>query len=144
MDDFLLLGLNVSTPEMLVLIYPGTGDPLADMDGKKAYLELLSEDSEAGREFDRQRSRETLQRARKGGGVSSVMNEDPFSESLDRILALLTGWYLVAPDKNPIDMPFTKENARKVLSHPSTQWMLKQAVAFVRDGRNFILRSSPN
>jgi hypothetical protein len=134
------LGLNTETGIRMPIVFPGASEPikLRDQAGEptaaEAYLELLSEDSEAGRAFDRKNSRDAVIRAKRQRGAP---DEDPIEWQIERVCALTVGWQLARPDGTPIDLKYSKATARKLFSNPDMAWLRKQALLFIADTANF-------
>lgn len=141
MSKFAGLGINVDKAVRMPIVYPGQEEPLKDNDGKEAYLELLAEDSAPGRQFEKKLTTRAVNRVRAGG--RRTFDEDPTEFQIDKVTALLVGWYLVQPNGEPVtDYPFSQENARALISAPEMAWLRKQAMAFVSDNANFTKASS--
>lgn len=135
------------------LLDVATGEPIKDKNGNEAYIEFMSNDSETARKFDKQLYNRALRVQRNGFRPSQApADEDPAEEQIERLLALVTGWYLVDPEsREPIEIKgadeqplpnggFTKENARDLFQ----QWpgARKQAIIWITTEANFIRRSS--
>lgn len=147
-DDALsALGVNTERGVRMPITLPGEAAPLTlrikDAEGRiteeEAYLELLSEDSSAGQELTRRRAKGAVIRAKKNRGDPT---EDPIEWQVDLVVALITGWRLARPDGTPIDLPFSKDAARKLLSNSDMSWLRREAVIFVSDASNFTRPSS--
>lgn len=141
LDDALSsMGVNTARGVRMPIVFPGDvapvriknaeGEPTEDV----AYLELLSEDSPAGQELTRTRSKEAVARAKKNRGDPS---EDPIDWQVNLVVALIVGWRLARPDGTEIDLPFSKQAARRLLSNPDMGWLRRDAVMFVGDAANF-------
>lgn len=136
-DPFDALSANVSTPVRMTIISPVSRTPLTDEAGNVAYLELLSDDSEKGQQLDRDVAKGILERRRRSS-ESDIAKFDA-----DKVIALLTGWYLVGLDGKPIEgYPFNAENARRMMYADKMKWLRDQALAFVVDAGNFMPSSS--
>lgn len=54
------------------------------------------------------------------------------ADGLDFFCSCILGW-----DEEAFEMPFTKENAKKVFSQPENSWQLTQLTSAVQDAKNF-------
>lgn len=119
MSKFSALELPVDAPIHLVLTHPVTKQPLRDLEGKEAYIDHYSGDSEIARKHSRAVQRRRLAMRNRG----KITPEELEAESVELLAALTTGWYLVALDRTPIEVPFTPENARELYSNPAVAWI---------------------
>ena len=140
-NPFDALGVNVTASVRMPILHPGTGEVLVDENNREAYLELLSEDSDAGQRFDRDVSKQTIKKIR-ARGLKAVDDADQLEIQVDRISALITGWHLVGLDGRAIDFPFSQENAKRLMAEKSMAWLRRRAIAFVADAGNFMRASS--
>lgn len=140
-NPFDALGINVTSSVRMPIVNPKTGDVIADKDGKEAYLELLSDDSEAGQRFDRALARQTMKKAR-ANAFRQTDDGDSADMQADKVASLLTGWYLVSFDGAPVDLPFTAQNAKKLMAAQNMAWLRVRALAFVANAGNFMQGSS--
>lgn len=138
MSKFGGLELAVETPIHLVLVHPVTRQPLRDKDGKEAYIDHFSGDSELARKHQRAVQRRRL--AMRGRG--KITPEEIEAEGNDLLAALSTGWYLVSLDGKPIDVPFTIENARELYAAPGLLWIREQVDESASDRGNLSAASS--
>lgn len=136
------LAANVGTSSRMTVIYPVTGKPVVDSEGKEAYIELMSQDSAAGRQVTKDRAAEYARNMTRGKADESA---DMVDGQIDLIAALVVSWYLVDPvSKQPIDFPFNgPESAKELFSAPELQWLRRDAYVHVVDTGNF-MRASPN
>lgn len=146
LDALDALAVNVSEPSRMSIIWPGEIDPIVDAEGKEAYLEFLPWDSDANRAFDRQNH---VNGVRKGFRQRSqaelrkeAEEEDPVEDQVERLVVLVCGWYLVGPNKQPINVSFSKDNARKLFSNPKFAWLRRRSFAYVVNEKNFMKGSS--
>jgi hypothetical protein len=139
---FAALSVDVESAFNMPIISPKTDTPLKDSSGKEAFVSFLSADSEAGRKIDRAQSFQTIRRLRSGRNLQD--GEDLTKDQIDKLVALTTEWYLVDLEGEPIDVPFSKENARDLWSDPGMGWLQRQAWVFVSNAANFIKGSSKN
>jgi hypothetical protein len=141
-SKFAALAANVSDAFNMPIISPLTEGVLKDGDGKEAYISLLSADSEAGRKIDRAQSTQAVRKLRSGRNLQE--DEDLTEGQIEKVIACTTGWYLVDLDGAPIDLPFSKENAKELWNDPGLAWLRRQAWVFINTAGNFIKRSSKN
>lgn len=140
MSKFAALAADVASAFRMPVISPLTEEPIKDKEGKEAYVELLSADSEAGRKIDRVQSIAAVRKLRSG---RNLQDEDDLSEGqIDKLVALTVGWYLVDPDGNPMDVPFSERDARELWNAQGMAWLRRQAWVFVNTAGNFIKRPS--
>lgn len=149
MDDFAALealAVDVSSPVRMPLILPNEVDPIADEDGTQGYLEFLPLDSDESRKLDRRNHVETVKKGFRQRSMADMRKEaeaeDPVEQQVDRLVALITGWHLVGPDRKQITLPFSKENARKLFENPKFGWLRRRAYGWVLNEANF-MKSSP-
>lgn len=139
-SKFAGLGIAVDKPARMTIRHPDTRQPIKDADGKEAYIDLYSSDSEAARKHQRAISKRRLaQRDR-----SKITPEEIESDGTGLLAALTAGWYLVALSGAPINVPFTPENAAELYSEPEQAWLREQVDVFVVDRGNFLKASSTN
>jgi hypothetical protein len=74
-------------------------------------------------------------------GRGRLTPEELEAEATDLLVALTHGWFLLAPDGSPIDLPFTAENARRI--YDKVWWVREQVDEFAADRGNFTPPSSP-
>lgn len=134
------LTAKVSDAYKMPIISPETDQPLKDKDGKEAFIELLSADSEVGRRIDSARQAALTQRAMRGKITGA--GDDSLEQNIAKIAALTRGWYLVDLTGNPIDVPFSLQNAIELYSDPGSAWLYRQAFTAANEVANFIKRSS--
>lgn len=146
LDALEALAVNVTTPARMPIIWPGEIDPIVDADGKEAYLEFLPWDCDANRALDRKNH---VNGVRKGFRQRSqaelreeAEKEDPVEDQVERLVVLISGWYLVGPNKEPIKVPFSKENARTLFANPKFAWLRRRGFSFVVNEKNFMRNSS--
>ncbi len=134
MSKFAGLGLATEVPSRLILLHPGMQRPLRDRDGKEAYIDLLSLDSEPARKHQRAitDARLALKSRQK---VKAAQIEE---ESVELFAALTTGWHLVKLNGEPIPVECTLANARELYSLTETAWIKDQVAEYVYDRSNFI------
>lgn len=146
MSKFGALGVDTKSTARMEIILPGEIDPITDASGKAAYIEFLPWDSEPGRAFDRERQTENVRKGFRQRSRAELRDEaenaDVIAEQADRLSVLAVGWYLVGPDKKPIDVSFSKDNARELFFNPETAWLRRQAWVYVANEANFMKSSS--
>lgn len=115
------------------------GKLLKDKDGKVAYIDVLSSESEAARKFDRE-FQEKL-----ADDVAAGITEFPAQIEVNKqkCAALVTGWYLVDPEtRDAIDIPFSPENAKELLTDPGAAWLFYPVWLGANKTANFMERPS--
>lgn len=114
------------------------GEPVVDKDGKRAYIDMLSEDSPTGRRFDKEWREHTFSLAADGKPAPTQ-----FEHNIAKAAALTTSWHLVNPDTlEAINEPYTLENARELYALPDTRWLWGPAWVAANNSANFIKRSA--
>lgn len=145
-DPFAALSVDVEASFRMPIILPDTIEPLKDVDGNESYIAFLAWDSEEGRKLDKIQTRDNIRRGFRQRSRAELLaeaeKEDPIETQVDRLTALATGWHLVNPDKTVIDLPFSKEAARKLFANPKTAWLRRQAWTWVNNEANFMRSSS--
>jgi hypothetical protein len=138
MNKFSGLELEVEKPFRLILLHPVTRQPLRDAEGKEAYIDHYSGDSEIARKHQRAVQRRRLAMR----GRLKITPEELEAEAAEVLAALTVGWYLVGLKGDPIDTPFTPENARELYSDPRVTWLREQLDESAADRANFSKGSS--
>ena len=133
------LELEVDKPSRMVILNPRDNMPMKDKDGKEAYVDVYSSDSDIGRKFTREITTARL-RTRNPNALTGDKLE---GEKVDLLAALTAGWHLVNFVGDPIDMECTRENARKLYSNNKMQWLADQVDSFAGTRANFSRASSP-
>lgn len=146
-SKFAALAANVSDTYRVELIDPITDDVLRDKDGNPAYIDVLSTESEPGREYDaetRKRDRRAAMKSRNG----MPDDVDQVERNQQKVARLTTGWHLVDPaTREVLDVPCTRANALELYSEPGMNWLFVQVWAGAADAGNFMKRktsSSPS
>lgn len=136
------LAANVTAPSRMTIIYPVTGKPIVDETGKQAYIDLMSQDSAAGRQLAKDRAAEQVKRMAKSGAAEDM--DDVVGEQIETLAVLTAGWHLVDPvTGKPINFPFSGEaSARELFSAPELQWLRRLAYLHVVHAENF-MQASP-
>ena len=140
-SKFAALEVPVDSPRQMILNDPVTRQPLTDAKGKVAYLELFSTDSEICRRFFREQNR---RRTLPNGNMRPTTPEQTEAETVQLLVALTAGWYLVGRDGNHIDLPFNAQNAADMYAATSMAWIRVQVNEFVTEIANFAKASSLN
>jgi hypothetical protein len=138
MSKFSGLELEVEAPFRLTLLHPVTRQPLRDTEGKEAYIDHYSADSEIARKHQRAVQRRRLAMR----GRLKITPEELEAEATEVLAALTAGWYLVDLKGNPIDLPFTQENARELYGNSAVGWLREQIDESAADRANFSKGSS--
>jgi hypothetical protein len=134
------LALAVDKPARMTILHPITRQPIKDGDGKEAYVDLYSSDSEAARKHQRAVTKNRLALRDRG----KVTPEQLEVENSGLYAALTAGWYLVSLAGAPIDVPCTVDSASELYANPELAWLREQVDAFVVDRGNFLKASSEN
>jgi len=138
MNKFSGLELEVEQPFRLILLHPITRQPLRNGDGREAYIDHYSADSEIARKHQRAVQRRRLAMR----GRLKITPEELEAEATEVLAALTVGWHLVGLKGDPIDTPFTTENARELYSDPRVAWLREQLDESAADRANFSKGSS--
>lgn len=133
MSKFSALAIEIEKPGRMVVVHPVSRQPLRDADGKEAFIELYSSDSEIARKHQRTVTRRRL--AMRGRG--KLTPEELEAEAIELLCALTTGWYLLDFHGAVIDVPFNQENARELYADSAVSWMREQVDEYAADRGNF-------
>jgi len=139
-SKFASLSANVTEAYRMPILHPKTWLPIKDQEGKEAFVEVMSADSEVGRTFDREQAEAVSQRIFSGTLRSAPLNEE--SRQIARLAALTRGWYLIDMAGVPIDFPFSRDNAIAFYSDPGVAWITRQVTAASNEIANFMPRLS--
>lgn len=134
------LELEVDAPSRMIVLDAVTSLPMKDRDGKEAYVEVYSSDSDIARRFKRE-IRTSRLRMRNPNGLNGQKIED---EEVQLLAALTAGWYLVNRSGEPIDLPFTPENALKLYANNKMAWLADQVNEHAAARANFSKAASGN
>jgi hypothetical protein len=132
------LELEVDAPFRLTLVHPVTRQPMRDEEGKVAYIDHYSADSEIARKHQRAVQRRRLAMR----GRMKITPEELEGEAVEILAALTAGWHLVDLKGNVIDLPFNQENARELYSNSAVSWLREQIDESTADRSNFSQGSS--
>ena len=127
------LMVEADKPVKVDLLNPITGGPLLDKDGKSAYLEVLSNDSEVARTHERKvADRRFANRNRK------IVSSELEADTIELLVKLVRGWYLVSPQGEALDVPFSEAAAREIFSTAGARWILEAASSAVATREHFL------
>lgn len=140
MSEFSGLELEIEKPYRLTLVHPVTRQPLRDEEGKEAYIDHYSSDSEIARKHQRAIARRRLAMR----GRAKITPEELEAEATDLFVALTAGWYLVDLRGKKIDVPFSQESARRLYSNSAVGWIREQVDESTADRANFSQGSPKN
>ena len=136
MSKFSGLELEVDAPYRLVLLHPATRQPLRDTEGKEAWIEHHSSDSEIARKHQRNIQRRRLAMR----GRMKISPEELEAEAVEILAALTVDWYLVDFRGQQITTECTLENAREL--YGELAWVREQIDESTADRANFSQGSS--
>jgi hypothetical protein len=138
MSKFDSMELAVDQPTRLKLRHPITREPLRTVDGKEAWLDLLSNESRAAREYDDRVIDRYLKRKTDGDLRAEGTAAENREEQSGRLAALTTGWFLVGLSGAALDVPFSPQNAAELYGSPGMTWVRDQAQAHIASRANFM------
>jgi hypothetical protein len=138
MNKFSGLELEVEKPFRKILLHPITQQPIRDTEGKEAYIDHYSADSEIARKHQRAVQRRRLAMR----GRLKITPEELEAEATEVLAALTVGWYLVDFKGQAINTEFTHEHARELYSDPTITWLREQIDESAADRGNFSQGSS--
>lgn len=136
MGKFTDLELDVEVAFRLKLLRPDLG-PLLDKDGKQAYIDIMSLDSQKAEQL----AKETRERRRAAGAVTQDSIE---ADGVDSLARLTTGWYLVGGGGKPVvdaennPVPYTVENARELYASRGARFITDQVRGAAAERSNFM------
>lgn len=142
-SKFAAMTLPVDKPARMTIVHPITRNPMRDAEGKEAYVDVYSADSEVARKHQRTTQRRRLNVAQRGGRAK-ISVEEIEADATDFLAVLSAGWYLLALDGAVIDVPFSIENARELYAAGGMSWLREQVDEFAADRGNFSQASSTN
>ncbi len=132
-SKFAALSLDVEKPGRMIVVHPITRQPLRDDEGREAYIDLYSGDSEQARRHQRSIARRRM--AMRGRG--KLTPEEVEAEATEFLCAVTTGWYLLDLDGHPLGVEFSVENARELYGLSAIAWLRDQVDEYVGDRANF-------
>jgi hypothetical protein len=133
-SKFAAFEIEVDKPSRMTLL-DRQRQPYRNGDGRAAWIELYSADSDIARKHRRAVTRKRL--AMRGRG--KITPEELEAEDTELLIALTAGWELVITD-----LPFSKENARELYLNPKIPHIREQVEEYVNDRGNFSTASSDN
>lgn len=137
MAKFDALALEVEKPSRMAVLHPVTRQPLRDPKGAEAYIDLYSGDSEQAR-----RQHRAIMRRRVAVRRTKLNVEEIEAEQIELLAVLTAGWYLLDLNGNPLEVPFSVENARELYGLAATAWLRDQVDEHIGDRGNFSKASS--
>jgi hypothetical protein len=141
MSKFGALAANVSEAFKVEIIDPLTDEVIKDKDGKVAYVEVGSTDSDEARKFDKARRAVFTRRAIRGRN-QEIIEDDQLEENIAKLARLTKSWHLVDPaTQEVIDVPCNEANALELYSEPGTTYIYRQVWVGASGTANFIKRS---
>lgn len=132
MSKFSGLALDSESPRPLELLDPATGFPLVSSEEsgkKKAIIYLKSHDSKQAMTFDK-----ALMISRRTK-AASVSPEDIEADLIKKLALLTTGWDICDLSGEPIDVPFSVDNAIEL--YTELNWVYEQASNFSQRRANY-------
>jgi hypothetical protein len=142
MSKFGSLADDVTAPFRVMLIDPATDLPLKDEDGKEAFIDVLSAQSEIGRKYDKEQRAQFQRRAMRGRN-QQIVEDDQLEQNIAKLSRMTVAWYLVDPStKKPIDVPLSVDTAAEFYVLPLAWPFYMQAWLGANEAANFI-KSSP-
>jgi hypothetical protein len=140
MAKFGSLSGSAEEPFRVVLLDPSTDQPIVDVNGQSAYVDVLCAQSDAGREYDRERNSAQLRKAARG---RASFDDDLFEANVAKLSRLTVGWHLVDPvNRAPLDVPCSEENSAEFYRQKLCYSFFQQVFAAAHDTGNFLMRSS--
>lgn len=139
MSKFGALALEVEQPSRMIIVHPVNRQPLRDTEGKEAFIDVYSGDSEVARKHQRAMAKRRLA-VRGNRGRQSI--EELEAESTALLAALTAGWYLLGLNGEPLGVLFTPDNARELYADPAVSWLREQVDEYAGDRANFSPASS--
>lgn len=133
MSKFAGMALEVDKPSRMVIVHPVSRQPLRDAEGKEAFIELYSGDSEVARKH----GRVVTQRRINMRGRGKLTAQELEAEHVELLAALTVGWYLVDLAGAAMNVEFSSENARDLYGLPALSWVREQVDDFTGDRGNF-------
>jgi hypothetical protein len=131
------LALATDVAQRMVIIHPGSRQPLRHADGAEAWIDLHSIDSAAARKTIRaQQDRRMRIRA------ARPTAEELEADNVELLAALTVGWSLCSLDGEALDVPCNPANAQELYAMPALAWLREQVDVFVTDRGNFRRASS--
>lgn len=133
MSKFAGMALEVDKPERMTIVHPGTRQPLRDEKGNEAFIDLHSGDSDVARKHGRAVANRRLGMR----GRVKLTAQELEADAAELLSALTAGWLLLDLTGQPIEVEFSRENARELFTEPGLAWLREQVDEFVADRGNF-------
>lgn len=133
MSKFAAMGVPVDKFARMTILHPYTNEPMVDQEGKPAFIDVYSGDSDRARSYNRKTSQRKLDM--RGRAVVSAASIE--SEGYGLLAELSVAWHLVDLNGDAIDVPFTTQAARELYAEPSMTWLKEQVDAFAAARGNF-------
>jgi hypothetical protein len=131
------LALDVNVTSKMEINDPITGVVIKDNEGKPAVIELLSMDSDIALKRRQAARKRIFEQVQKGKKIKYSVEQSEEDETAN-LVALTKGWYLVDfKTGNPLNLPFSEDNAHLLYSDPRFGWIKEQVQEFVVDRENF-------
>lgn len=124
---------------------PANGRPIADKNGKRAYIDVLPNGGAAAKLFDKEQREKEAQEAAAGNLSDADAGDRNVTREKLKTARLTRGWYLVDPDtREHLDVECTEENARELYLSSSLMaiGLWAQAYGALNLTPNFIKRSA--
>ena len=137
--------MPVDRPARLKLLHPKFKRPIADAEGKPAYIDLLSTDSTKAVEYERRRATDRISK-----GVRERLSYDEIDQAdAERLAAVTVGWHLVVPARDAagnledrpgaaVDIPCTLASATELYLRRDLAWIRDQVAVFLAERANFV------
>ena len=138
MSKFAGLSLPVDQTGKMKILHPLTQQVMVDKDGKEAFIEFYSKDSQRARTY----LRNATQRKLDMRGRATVSAASLETENFGLCAELTKSWYLVDLEGGKIDIECTTVNARELYADPATTWLYEQGDSFTAARGNFLKPSA--
>jgi hypothetical protein len=129
------LKIRADTPARMEVINPFTKMPLIRLDSDEqdsAWVDVLSDTSSVGSVVLREQTDKIFQRR---GRV--IRADDVEKDLVEKAARLTVGWSLLTLAGEPIELAFTRANAREIFAIPELKWLRDQVLEFSADLGNF-------
>lgn len=123
---------------VMEVLHPVSGAVLTQADGNPVTIVLAGEDSELFRRADRAARNRRLKSQQAGRRVQ-ISAEELENDSLELLVACTIKWQGIGLGDQS-DLPFSAGNARML--YKRLPWLKEQAVGFIGDRANFLMRSA--
>lgn len=140
---FAALKGQATLPSRMIIIDPITEKPIVDKQGNEAFIDMLGPDSDQALKIDRANNTAAVRKMRSGRNRQNPEDEDFIKDQVEKLSAVTVAWYLIDPaTQEPLDVPFSKENASELYADRDLGWLRRQAWGHHNAEANFIMRSS--